>query len=474
MTECKEGSITKTALIILIAQNNDRKVYMVNIREYPTKKYLHFDNKIPYNQNCRNYVENPARIVQHSFFPFIKFEIESKKFISHNMNSKPIIKTKIRPILYASHVDGYIYKYYSELLSDLYNEWVKAALFDECVTAYRNNRSGKCNIDFAYDVVEYITKLDDCYILVGDYQHFFDTLDHQYLKDKVLKIISKGKLPDDYYKVFKSITKYSFIDKAKIDQYHKDNNINIKIIAKYFNSIQNFRVFKAKNGVVEHNVNNYGIPQGTALSAVLANIYLIDVDQSINDLVKSYHGIYRRYSDDFIIVVPSNKVNVDQFNDCILKQVYRIIDKSKLKIQDEKTKIYKYTLGKNILNVDTNKFEHLDYLGFCFDGKNVSIRQRSIYKYYRSAYNALNILKMRSIRKGKTSLIGKRKIFILYTDKGKCSNLKYKYGKIKYRGNFISYIKRAQNLFNQNNKINCLIDKQVCNWKKKIYFKCKL
>ena len=44
----------------------------------------------------------------------------------------------------------------------------------------------------------------------------------------------------------------------------------------------------------------------------------------------------------------------------------------------------------------------------------------------------------------------------------------------KYRGNFISYIKRAQDIFNQNNKINCLIEKQVCNWKKKIYFKCKL
>lgn len=50
--------------------------------------------------------------------------------------------------------------------------------------------------------------------------------------------------------------------------------------------------------------NHLGILQGTAVSAILANIYMIAFDEFVANLIENYHGLYRRYSDDFIIVIP--------------------------------------------------------------------------------------------------------------------------------------------------------------------------
>ena len=54
-----------------------------------------------------------------------------------------------------------------------------------------------------------------------------------------------------------------------------------------------------------------GIPQGLPISAVLANLYLLDFDKNILDkVVKGKGGFYRRYSDDIIIIA-----NVDDLGE---------------------------------------------------------------------------------------------------------------------------------------------------------------
>lgn len=52
--------------------------------------------------------------------------------------------------------------------------------------------------------------------------------------------------------------------------------------------------------------NRLGIPQGTTVSEILANIYMIVFDEFVANLIENYHGLYRRYSDDFIIVIPGH------------------------------------------------------------------------------------------------------------------------------------------------------------------------
>jgi hypothetical protein len=49
---------------------------------------------------------------------------------------------------------------------------------------------------------------------------------------------------------------------------------------------------------------SFGIPQGSPISDLLANIYLVDFDCEIQSLVSSVGGVYRRYSDDILIILP--------------------------------------------------------------------------------------------------------------------------------------------------------------------------
>ena len=61
-------------------------------------------------------------------------------------------------------------------------------------------------------------------------------------------------------------------------------------------------------------MKDHQIPQGSSISAVLANIYMIEADKKINEYVVSLGGMYRRYSDDFIVVVPKIGQELSVFN----------------------------------------------------------------------------------------------------------------------------------------------------------------
>lgn len=56
--------------------------------------------------------------------------------------------------------------------------------------------------------------------------------------------------------------------------------------------------------MIVKNPNSYGIPQGSPISALLANVYMLDVDKKVYEIVAAQNGMYMRYSDDFIIILP--------------------------------------------------------------------------------------------------------------------------------------------------------------------------
>ncbi|HEM0173375.1 TPA: RNA-dependent DNA polymerase, partial [Listeria monocytogenes] len=79
----------------------------------------------------------------------------------------------------------------------------------------------------------------------------------------------------------------------------------------YFENISKFREFQKDNKTL-YNKNKFGIPQGSAISAVFANIYASEFDLKLKEIADEFSGIYRRYSDDFILVIPKSDIVNEQ------------------------------------------------------------------------------------------------------------------------------------------------------------------
>lgn len=418
--------------------------------KYKYKKYAHFDKKINIQDGIK-YVENPMNVVSHAFYPFIHF---TNKWIKYSTCGSR--KIKPRDLCYAAHMDSYIYQLYAHKLNCSYNSYVKTKGINKCAIAYRDNL-GKSNIEFAKEVLSFARETQGAYIMVGDFTHFFDELQHNYLKKMMCKVLRTELLPADYYAVYKNITKYSIVELKDILEFH--NNITYKELNNKdaVMTPDEFRAFK-KGHLKSNKKNDYGIPQGSSISSVLSNIYMIEFDKILNDFATSNCGLYRRYSDDFIIILPKLS-GVD------LKKLWDFVKATadatpRLILQPDKTQIFSYD-EQTLINNNSLIFEDapkgkniLEYLGFAFDGKNITVRDKTVSKYYYRMYRKVDGILEDERKKNKQ--IPKYKLYKCYSHLGS-----HKYG--TKNGNFISYISRCEKVFGSNEKVN-LVKKR--HWKK--------
>lgn len=433
------------------------------MENFKTKAYLHFDNRIDYSQ-VKSRVENPNWVKKHGFFPFIHKKKILIKYIGGKHNPT---KQKIRDLYRASHIDSCIYTYYAEQLTEKYDKSIAETGIDNNVAGYRKNK-GKSNINYAAEAIGYIAEKDESYVLLGDFKHFFDTLDHRYLKKQWQKVIGCSELPSDWYQIFRSLTKFSWVDQSELNKIFGSEREQYKgKMVKYFNSTSDFQEFKTRKKIYK-NEKFFGIPQGTAISALLSNVYMINFDQWLADLADAFGGKYLRYADDFMLVLPANKVSRTDFEKIVNKIVLFAKNETKLTIQKEKTEIYRVA-NNEVYRINENggtEKSMIDYLGFVFDGKNVKMRQKSVSKFYRKAYKAIEIAKIRTIKKKSEYLIGKKGIYRYYSDLGERDNPRF--------GNFISYAKRCQRIFDQTSpNTNNLMMEQMKNRQKKLAVKMR-
>jgi len=435
-----------------------------NEKKYTPKRYLHFDRRIYLNEKTKKYLANPVKIARHAFYPFIYFSIEFEKFDKKKkfLNESRPVKRKKREIMYASHLDNFVYKYYAKKLNDYYNLWLEENNLDECSIAYRNNKAGKSSIHFSAEVINAICEFKDCYIIVGDFEDFFGSLNHQLLKQRLLNVMMQyEKLPDDWYNIFKSITKYSFYEKSVLEiKLGSDETFFKKKKLAYFENAKSYRKFKEMHKMKKHK-ETYGIPQGTAISAVMANVYASSLDKDLHELVSKYGGIYRRYSDDFIILIPKyyySILELPKFINIKMK-IFAIIEQNGLKIHSNKTDCFYFTESK-IIDLKRLNFSKVDYLGLQFDGSKVQMRDKSVYKFYRKAYSLIERGNKLKLEKGLKKPVYRRRIYRLYTDMGVDA---------PNYGNFISYTKKAQFIFDKLSPTTTnLMLQQIENRKKKI------
>ncbi|WP_270996006.1 reverse transcriptase/maturase family protein [Listeria seeligeri] len=434
---------------------------MLDSTKYKTKNYLHFDHRVKI-ENVESYVTNHLKIGNHSFLPFIYYVSSFEKRIEEknpDFDNRPV-KIKNRVIMYAGHMDNFIYKYYAEILNeDYYNKFCIEKGIDNCVSAYRNNKTGKSNIDFAAEIVNQTVEYGKAYVLVGDFTNYFDKINHELLKKHLAEVLNMPRLQKDWFNIFRSITKYGYYKKEclnkKIGSDESFKNLKKK---SYFENISEFRAFQKENKT-QYNTNKFGIPQGSAISAAFANIYASGFDKKLKKIADEYLGIYRRYSDDFILVIPKSKIVNEQKIRSIERDAIEVASKYEIELHKDKTGMYLYENNK-IFDISSNEISHLDYLGFVFDGTTVKMRGKSPYKFYRNAKKLIEFANDVKEKKGLTSLPYKKKIYGLCTDLGRDYN---------NHGNFISYAKRAQEKFDEiSPNTNNLIMNQMKNRKKKI------
>ncbi|WP_261374651.1 reverse transcriptase domain-containing protein [Lactobacillus gasseri] len=279
------------------------------------------------------------------------------------------------------------------------------------------------------------------YVMIGDFTSFFDKIDHQYLKERLCDLLQVDRLNSDYYAIFKRITKYDYWD---LKDLYRLNNLNpkkrkdkIKINSKARILSQND--YKKYRSHIKRHQDNKGIPQGSSISACLANVYMLEIDKMINEFVVARGGIYRRYSDDFIIILPMDTSSIDDI-EAIIKRFESFKDRDMLEMQPEKTQVYKLQ-NHSVVNIRhlfipclNQKNKTINFLGFTFDGTAITIRYKTTSKYYyRMGHKAKGVAHQYYRGNGYQ---GSDKLYQLYSSNGQ-------YGK----GNYFTYLSRIQKAF---------------------------
>lgn len=426
---------------------------------YKDKYYTHFDLK-KHHRDYEKRVENTTWVSKHGFFPFIHFSMKFNKYTNDQEGNK-YIKSKERDIYYAAHIDRYIYEFYGNRLNNKYNTFLKKNGINCVSTAYRNCNPGKCNIDFAKEVFEFIAKCKTAYIFVGDFSKFFDNLDHKYLKEKIKSVIGRDSLDAADYAIYKNLTHFSYIEADDIEEERGQLRRDMRDMDKYFDT-QEFQKIKKKHLKTNH--KNYQIPQGSSISAVYANVYMVDFDKKINDFVTSHRGMYRRYCDDIIIIIPMTKEAILNGNDKkVAEFVYSVRDEiPNLDLNQDKTEHFFYDNGT--VKKISGESNLINYLGFTFDGKNVRIRDKSLFKYYCRAYR--KIKRVKEVKDERAFNAGRKAIYQSYTHLGVGKNP-------REHGNFLTYAYKADKIFSQSKVLNCEIRNQVKRHWRKIENKLK-
>jgi Reverse transcriptase (RNA-dependent DNA polymerase) len=374
-----------------------------SLRADDLKHYPHFDKNLPREEG--ELIAKTARRVQtNAFYPFLRYVKTWQPFRQNGKDKKE------RPIRYASRRDAYIFTCYRHILSEKYEIALKTLGIEDCPIAYRkiplspNIRQGKCNIHFARDAFDAVVTLGDCTAVSLDISSYFESLDHARLHSVWCRMIEMVDLPPDHAAVFKAITKYSFVDREKAYErlgyfgLKTKNGRSTKGFLKSFKEMpkqlctpEEFRQ-KIAGGdpelpsLIEQNKLPYGIPQGAPISDILANMYLIDFDALMSTWARSRGGVYCRYSDDILIIIPGAAPGGIAARDYAHTQIINFGDK--IQIKPSKSSIVCFTRASGAdLHFESAEGSQckngLEYLGFRLDGRQTYLRDSTLSGFYR-------------------------------------------------------------------------------------------
>lgn len=346
------------------------------------RSYGHFD--MPVGQAFTANAMSPAFVAKHSFSPLIHFE---KKIRRYKSKLKKVV-WKIRPIMFASHRDACILDYYASILSDRLNASYERDGISEHVVAYR--ALGRANYHFAADALRFARDHKPCMVLAFDVTKFFDTLDHGRLKARLREILAVNELPADWFAVLKSVTRFRYVS---LEEIHKHPDFAVRLKLKARRPIATMAELKAAGIEIVPNAERRGIPQGTPISSVLANLYLRPFDLEMAAYAREVGGFYRRYSDDILFICREGDAREAE------DRIRRGLKQQLLEISEDKTERTSF---------DDGALKTAQYLGFDLHPSGASIRPGSLSRQWRNMRRAVRRAKAngdKAIASGKSKTI---------------------------------------------------------------------
>ena len=349
----------------------------------------------------------------HRFLPLLGFTDEARRYVRKGSGVHEI-KKKERPIRFAGHGDAAYLQAYAGRLNGFYERALVADGTSASVLAYR--KGGGTNIHHARALFDEIKGRGDCTVFAMDISGFFDCLDHTLLRDEVAGLLGVSRLEGNDVDVWKSVTRYSWVETVDLDALlgrKRNGHGRVCSPADFADHVRG-----RTSGLVRTHDQTFGIPQGTPVSGLYANIYMRTFDRQMIEWCGQYGGSYRRYSDDIAVVLPHGaKVH----------HVVAIVEKM----------LADFGLVMSVDKTDTADFKDgvlisstpIQYLGFTFDGQQTLIRQSSLDAYRGKMRRGIHA-KMIAAKTKKVlpSEVFKRESLSRYTHLGKRRNfLRYAY-----------------------------------------------
>lgn len=385
------------------------------------RKYLHFD--LPLTKDRRTALSfSASELRRHPFWPLLAFE-DVERRVKKNDDGETTFEEKKRPIKFASHSDAALFEWYSKVLAETYEARLEAEPFTDSILAYRSGVGN--NITHAKGLFDEITHRGDCTAVAVDVSGFFDNIDHTVLRENLCNVLSTARLAEHDFRIFQRMTRFSWVESDAVqarlgDDYGRGGRI---CSPKQFRDL----VRSKSASLVKENLDSHGIPQGTPLSGLYANISMLRVDAELYSYMKSLRGSYRRYSDNIAVVIPGA---VDPKT--AINKIEEVLKSVALSLGAKKTETSSFfTVGHEIQA--TKPFQ---YLGFTFDGQRKLIRQSSLNRYYTKMHSGIRA----KVRAAKNNGVPRDDIFLRelyrrYTHFGKSRNFpRYAYRSARILG----------------------------------------
>ena len=379
------------------------------ISEKDLKQYRHLDSIIGLTE-AQEVVSKIEAGERHQYLPLLRYEVKwrrpPRKIRVFDKNKRKVVfetqkrGPKSRPISYASHKDAIAYKYVREGLSPLFEQSLTQDELSNNILAYRRipkirGLGNKSNIHFAAEAFEAIESLENCCAVAVDIKDYFGSIDHKLLEQRLLRLLGTHQLPRDLARTFKNVTEYKYIDLDKAYRALgfsevKDGKLRFtqkkSKIPRKLCSNADYRSKIVEAGLVKDNPQTHGIPQGTPVSDIFANLFLRDVDLVLKNYAENKGGHFFRYSDDILLILPgdgraANKA--EQFVSTSLRHHSPL-----LKLGADKTEISIFRNGISAYNLHPVRGSKrkarsssnlgISYLGFRYDGNRTFLRNSTI------------------------------------------------------------------------------------------------